>query len=230
MRKLKSGGTFLEVGAGNLKLSQELLRYFDHGVVLDFEPEVKKIWLNLNEQVRQKLDLKIGDFSSLKTGETFDCVVACEVMEHVKDDRQFLEHISRLLKPGGQVIISVPAKNKYWSVHDEVAGHFRRYNKRQALGLFSKVGFHDVQVYSYGFPFVNMLRLLRVAHGKRQAKTKSNWSNKKKTQRSGVGQISSKYDFVGWLVNPVTFWLPNLISSLFNKYDLSEAYVIVATK
>jgi SAM-dependent methyltransferase len=209
-RTVKGGKKFLEIGAGNLKLSKELAKYFHRGVALDFEPRVKNYYLQLPKDIQKILSIKIGDIFDLKKSQFFDCILACEVMEHIEDDGKFLETIRKQLKDGGQLIISVPAKQKYWSIHDEIAGHLR--------------------IHSYGFPFINFFRLLRVAHGKKQSATKLNWSKEDKTKDSGVGQISNKYDFLGWVVNPVTFFIPNLISSLFNNLDLSEGYIAVAEK
>jgi SAM-dependent methyltransferase len=229
-RTVKGGKKFLEIGAGNLKLSKELAKYFHRGVALDFEPRVKNYYLQLPKDIQKILSIKIGDIFDLKKSQFFDCILACEVMEHIEDDGKFLETIRKQLKDGGQLIISVPAKQKYWSIHDEIAGHFRRYEKDALSKLLKESGFKDVRIHSYGFPFINFFRLLRVAHGKKQSATKLNWSKEDKTKDSGVGQISNKYDFLGWVVNPVTFFIPNLISSLFNNLDLSEGYIAVAEK
>src|ERR1700694_1386052 len=124
LRHLDGGESFLEIGAGNLKLSQELTKYFNKGVALDFEPGVKDLLSKLPEHIQQKVTVKIGDFLKYETKELYDCIVACEVMEHIKDDRKFLTKIYKTLRRKGQVVISVPAKQKYWTVHDEIAGHY----------------------------------------------------------------------------------------------------------
>ncbi|OGL36141.1 hypothetical protein A3F38_01885 [Candidatus Saccharibacteria bacterium RIFCSPHIGHO2_12_FULL_48_21] len=230
LRSLRRGKTFLEIGAGNLKLSSELAKHFDKGTALDFEVDIKSWHKRLPKNLRAKISVEIEDIFRFEPKTQYDCVVSCEVMEHIKDDKKFLVKIHKLLRDGGQVIISVPAKEKYWSVHDEIAGHYRRYDKARLIELLAEVGFKDIKVYSYGFPFINGLRLLRVMHGKRQAKTKLHWSRQKQTKQSGVGQISGKFDILAIVVNPLSFYIPNLISRLFDNMDLSEGYVAVATK
>ena len=66
---------------------------------------------------------------------SFDLVVALDVIEHIKDDGGAMRELERVLKPGGTVIITVPAYMWMWGVQDEVAHHFRRYT----AGSFAKI-------------------------------------------------------------------------------------------
>jgi len=52
------------------------------------------------------------------------------VLEHIQHDREALSHLGRMLRPGGKLLIEVPALPLLFSVHDEALGHFRRYNKK----------------------------------------------------------------------------------------------------
>ncbi len=61
--------------------------------------------------------------------ESFDSVFALDVVEHVKDDVAMLREIRRTLRPGGTVIITVPALPWLWSGHDDINHHQRRYMK-----------------------------------------------------------------------------------------------------
>ena len=55
---------------------------------------------------------------------------ALDVVEHIADDKAALEGIVRVLKPGGKLIVTVPAHQWMWSAHDVVNHHQRRYSKR----------------------------------------------------------------------------------------------------
>lgn len=56
-----------------------------------------------------------------------DVVVALDVLEHVAA-QPFLDEAARLVRPGGHVVLSVPAMPSLWSAADERAGHRRRYD------------------------------------------------------------------------------------------------------
>jgi SAM-dependent methyltransferase len=60
----------------------------------------------------------------------YDLVAAFDVVEHIADDRSAIEGIARLLKPGGTLVLTVPAHQWMWSAHDVVNHHQRRYSKR----------------------------------------------------------------------------------------------------
>jgi SAM-dependent methyltransferase len=67
----------------------------------------------------------------------YDLVALLDVLEHVEEDRAALASIARRMKPGGALLITVPAFQWMWSVHDEVNHHKRRYTKgtlRAAIG------------------------------------------------------------------------------------------------
>lgn len=68
----------------------------------------------------------------------FDAVISLDMLEHLKDDRKAVEEISRVIKPGGYLIITVPAHQFLWSSHDEFLHHERRYNKKEILALFDQ--------------------------------------------------------------------------------------------
>lgn len=230
LKNVKDGSHFIEVGAGNLKLSSELSKHFDKGTCLDFAPGVKDIHKNLPASIRDKLSIVIDDFFTADLPKKVSCIVSCEVMEHVEEDAKLLARMHELLKKDGQIILSVPAKMKYWTIHDEIVGHVKRYEKKELYKLLEDADFKDVRVISYGFPFINMLWLLRKAHGALQARKKKYWSQEKQTKESGIGQLSVLFEPLGIIANKYVFYPLNLISSLFNNLDLSEGYVIMATK
>lgn len=58
---------------------------------------------------------------------SFDLVCAFDVIEHIEDHETAMAEINRVLKPNGQVFLTVPAFNFLWSSHDEINHHMRRY-------------------------------------------------------------------------------------------------------
>jgi len=61
--------------------------------------------------------------------QSFDLLIASDVLEHIQDEQQALREWSRVLRPGGCAIIFVPAYQQLWSQHDVANHHFRRYTK-----------------------------------------------------------------------------------------------------
>lgn len=59
---------------------------------------------------------------------TFDLVLCLDVLEHLQDEKQVLEELNRVVKPGGILVFSVPAFSWLWGKHDELNDHYRRYN------------------------------------------------------------------------------------------------------
>ena len=59
----------------------------------------------------------------------FDAVISTDVLEHIEDDRTAFAKLAQLTRPGGLVLIAVPAGQWLFGFHDEQLGHFRRYSK-----------------------------------------------------------------------------------------------------
>ena len=70
--------------------------------------------------------------------DTYDMVAALDVVEHIPDDKAALEGISRVLKPGGKLLMTVQAHQWMWSAHDVVNHHQRRYSKRDFKRLVNE--------------------------------------------------------------------------------------------
>lgn len=73
--------------------------------------------------------------------DTFDVVAALDLLEHVDDDLKALAELHRVCKPGGVVIVTVPAYGFLWSAHDEALHHRRRYAPRELHDKLTAIGF-----------------------------------------------------------------------------------------
>lgn len=95
---------------------------------------------------------------------SFGCVTLLDVLEHIVDDRGTLATVNKLLVPGGQVIITVPAFPFLWGPHDEAHHHQRRYRAKQLQTLLQDAGF-KITTLSYCntwlFPVAALVRLVR---------------------------------------------------------------------
>lgn len=80
---------------------------------------------------KRKLNVIYDDILSTNLpAESFDIIVAMDVLEHIKDDGNALGIICQLLKPNGKLLITVPACPFLWSKFDEIDHHphYRRYS------------------------------------------------------------------------------------------------------
>src|SRR5262245_42709297 len=59
----------------------------------------------------------------------FDIVTALDVLEHLDDDVAGLRRMRRFVRPGGQIILTVPAYRWLWSGEDVISEHRRRYTR-----------------------------------------------------------------------------------------------------
>jgi ubiquinone/menaquinone biosynthesis C-methylase UbiE len=73
--------------------------------------------------------------------DTFDIVTALDMLEHVDDDMVALRELWRVSKPGGFLLITVPAFGFLWSEHDEALHHRRRYTVAELESKLASAGF-----------------------------------------------------------------------------------------
>ncbi len=104
---------------------------------------------------------KLPDLSMFRRN-GYDLIALLDVLEHVPDDLASLRSIHMRLKPGGALVLTVPANPWMWSAHDTAHHHFRRYTKKQLNELFLRSGL-EVQLLSYFntllFPLVAAARI-----------------------------------------------------------------------
>jgi SAM-dependent methyltransferase len=101
-----------------------------------------------NKRLPRKVkEARLPDLSMFKRNE-YDLIALLDVLEHVPDDLGSLRAIHRRLKPGGALLLTVPANPWMWSAHDTAHHHFRRYTKKQLEELFLRSGL-EIQLLSY---------------------------------------------------------------------------------
>lgn len=87
------------------------------------------------------------------SADSYDLVALLDVLEHVVDDKGSLGAIFTRLKPGGALILTVPANPWMWSSHDVAHHHHRRYRKPDLARLAREAGY-EIDLLS---PFNTML-------------------------------------------------------------------------
>jgi SAM-dependent methyltransferase len=115
----------LDAGCGSGRTLVELVQYGAvRGVELDADVATVARDRDLGEIVQGRLEeLPWADG-------TFDLITCLDVIEHTPDDRQTLAELLRVCRPGGFLLVTVPAHQFLWSAHDVFNHHYRRYSRR----------------------------------------------------------------------------------------------------
>jgi SAM-dependent methyltransferase len=142
---LPPGTRALDIGTGtgaNLRLLREL--GLGEVVGVDASPEAIRYCA-----AKGLGPVRFGDICALPLEDgTFDLVLATDVIEHVDDDGKALEEIRRVLRPGGRLLLTVPAFPSLWGLQDKVSHHRRRYrmgpllHRLAAADLRVRRGYH----------------------------------------------------------------------------------------
>ena len=161
--------------------------------------------------------------------QSYDYVIALEVIEHIEDDVVALKKYKNYLRPNGKLILSVPAHKSKWGINDLWAGHVRRYEKAELVKKITNAGFKVTYIWNYGFPISLILdpllhksRLKEVATGEKkniEARTKESGIKRKKTPFHRLISSNAK------LLLPFC-----VLQKFFLNTDLGSSYISVAEK
>src|SRR4051794_29858650 len=136
VRKLRRApGTALDVGAAAGGNTRVLARAGWRAVALEYGADGAEL-------ARERgLPVVRADATALPLADaSVDLVVAYDVLEHLDDDATATAQIRRVLRPGGTLLVAVPAGMNNWSAHDEAVGHVRRYERDTLRALLEGEG------------------------------------------------------------------------------------------
>jgi SAM-dependent methyltransferase len=135
---IPSNSDILEIGCGT---GGNLSMLSDFGNVCGMEMHEEAA------QYAQKVtgqDVRSGSLpGSVPFEKKFDLVCLLDVLEHIEDDELAVSSLKKLLKPGGRVVITVPAYQWMFGKHDILLHHFRRYSRGKLAALFSS---NDIEI------------------------------------------------------------------------------------
>ena len=94
---------------------------------------------------------------------SFDLVTCLDVIEHTDDDVAALRELRRVTRPGGRLVVSVPAHPRVWSRHDEVNGHRRRYTRRTLGAAAEAAGWSVERMTGFNVVYLAPAALVRIA-------------------------------------------------------------------
>lgn len=102
----------------------------------------------------------------------YDLIALLDVLEHIQGDLAALASIKTKLRPGGRILVTVPANEWMWSAHDTVHHHYRRYNRTTLGKVIAEAGLR-VQMMSHFnsllFPLAAAVRIAGKLTGREEA-------------------------------------------------------------
>lgn len=137
-------GEILEVGSGIGNFTDDLTKF-------------GKVWaIDINNKYVSETKKKIGKrgqagFGDIEKGKyffndkKFNSIVCLNVLEHIKDDQSALNNLFNLLKPGGVLVLLIPAHQFLFGEIDRSIDHFRRYDKSKISQQLKKIGFKIIK-------------------------------------------------------------------------------------
>lgn len=129
-------GKTAEVGPGT---GENIKYYLDRVSNLHLYETSQTLFDILKKRTESYSNIKLSSQPFKDTNENFDTIIYLDVIEHIKDDQEEILNAYSKLNKNGKLIINVPAFNILFSKFDRDVGHFRRYNKKNLLEIFSKL-------------------------------------------------------------------------------------------
>ncbi len=151
-----------------------------------------------------------------------DVVAAFEVLEHIEDDAEALAGWFRWVRPGGLIVISVPAHQARFGKWDAAVGHYRRYERAELAALFKAAGFEDAEVRSVGFPAGILLETVRNVVASPEGSTIEE-------QTASSGRRLQPTRRSGWLTAAAAMPI-HPVQRIFERTDLGIGYVAWARR
>ncbi len=154
----------LDAGCGSGAVAAEFGRF---GPVVAMDRSLEALHLARSRGITTLVNADAASFPFPK--DSFDLVLAFDVIEHIDDDAAFVSSLAGVLKPGGALAVHVPAWPFMWSRHDEILEHKRRYTLQSLRSLVQESGLvleHIGWSTCSVFPAAAALRTLRRLSGR----------------------------------------------------------------
>lgn len=157
---LPDAGAILEAGCGTGGNLTTLAR---RGRIAAFEPHLDA--LAFARTRHPDVEIRQGSLPAELPYDvaSFDLVAALDVLEHVEDDAGSADALVDLVRPGGWLVVTVPAHQALWGSHDRRLHHRRRYGRRQLLELFARPDVELVRVTPFNTFLSPMAMVYRAA-------------------------------------------------------------------
>jgi SAM-dependent methyltransferase len=141
-------GTVLELGAGIGNFSAHLLAEPIKRLILVEPAQELCERLRARFQHERRIELRNGMLEDARGDlmSSLDAVVSVNVLEHITHDLETLKTAHALLRPGGMLLVFVPALQLLYGSMDRTFGHVRRYTKKTLTDRLLEAGFSPLRI------------------------------------------------------------------------------------
>ena len=152
--------------------------------------------------------------------QAFDILMCLDVLEHLEDDKAILRECNRVCKPGGLLVVSVPACKFLWSAFDDLVSHKRRYYKNELADKLKEANF-EIQRISYAF--FTFLPILFLARGLKKV-----FVPKKSAKEKAISELKKP----NFLIDAIMylFLKPEIMLSRKVNFPIGSSLMCVAKK
>jgi SAM-dependent methyltransferase len=133
--ELPPGAEILDAGCGSGRNMVDLARY---GPVTGLEIADASITWARNRGIGEIVKGSITEAPF--PDDRFDFAVCLDVLEHIDEELAALRELRRILRPGGRLLVTVPAYQSLWSEHDVINHHKRRYTRASLASVATAAG------------------------------------------------------------------------------------------
>ena len=142
-------GDVLEIGCGQGAMTARLAGRADSLLALEPDPQSFAV---AAKRLSGIAEVRNAASDVLPSEARFDTVCAFEVLEHLEDDAAALQQWVERVRPGGMLVLSVPAHSDRMGLCDRLVGHFRRYDIDEMRGALAANGMRNADICLYGGP------------------------------------------------------------------------------
>jgi SAM-dependent methyltransferase len=161
---IPDGAQLLDAGAGSGRTLDELAAY-GHVAGIELNPVGVEA-----ARSRGYSDVAEAPVEAIPHPDaSFHLVTCLDVLEHTRDDVGSLRELRRVMRPGGALVVTVPAYPWLWSRHDELNRHYRRYTRRSLRRAAEAAGWGVERMTGFNAVYLLPAAAVRIARRGREA-------------------------------------------------------------
>ncbi|MGC4094734.1 MAG: class I SAM-dependent methyltransferase [Polyangiaceae bacterium] len=142
------GASILEVGCGCGTYTTHFAKLAQRVVALDIDQDFVAA-AKLVTSGMANVEVRCADATKEHFEQGFDSAVMLDVLEHIEGEQEMLAKLRDVLKPGGHIVVKVPAFSWLFGAMDRAVGHHRRYTRSTLAKALTDAGFQDPKTWYF---------------------------------------------------------------------------------